>query len=153
MECSYNLKVATHKSLLFNTNTTNNMIVEKSSTNPIDVNITINGRNQIKFYLMRFTKDTGREINERSCRVLRSYLKCPHRLLHLYKEYSVFSRRLYFGRSWRKLSHWGGGFEVWQPFSTSCQSLLPGCRYRVSSYLTLLILCHLCHNGQYALKQ
>lgn len=70
--------------------------------NPIAVNITKSIKfSQIKFYLMTFTKDTRREIDERSCQVMRSYLKRPHKFLHLYTEYSVFSWRSYFGRLWR----------------------------------------------------
>lgn len=80
----------------------NSLIVEKSGMNPIAVNITKSIKfNGIKFYLMTFTKDTRREIDEGSCQVMRSYLKRPHKFLHLYTEYTVFSWRSYFGRLWR----------------------------------------------------
>lgn len=91
--------------------------------NPIVVNITKSIRfNQIKIYLMIFTKDARREIDERSCQVMRSFLKSPHRFLHLYIDYSVFSWRSYFGRLWRLggSKSLGRGVEVWLPVSASC---------------------------------
>lgn len=90
--------------------------------NLVAVNITKSTKaNKIKFYLMRFTKDTGREIAERSCQVMRSYLKRPHKFPHLYTEYFVFSWRSYFGRLWRLggSKSLGRGVEVWLPVSTS----------------------------------
>lgn len=96
--------------------------------NPIAVNITKSIKfNRIKFYLMTFTKDTRREIDEGRYQVMRSYLKRPHKFLHLYTEYTVFSWRSYFGRLWRLggSKSLGRGVEVWLPVSTSCPVSAP----------------------------